>query len=99
MLSERSRRQWAAYLAAREAQATPFGDRDELHRFLVGVHRRGEELTAPELRDLLEQSGADPAERDTLAAVVEDGLSLLASYERLVAAEGPAAAGGARPRR
>lgn len=72
-------------MAAREAQATPFGHRDELHRFLIGINLRDEQLTAPELRDLLE---AVPApERDALAGFIEDGLALLASYDRLVAAE------------
>lgn len=87
LLSERTRLQWNTYLAAKKAQATPFGDRDELHRFVIGVHLRGELLTAAALRDLLDQATGDGAERDALASFVEDGLALLASYERLVAAE------------
>lgn len=87
MLSDRSRLQWDTYLAARQAQATPFGHRDELHRFLIGVHLRGEQLAVAELRELLAKAGTDGPERDALHAFVEDGLALLASYERIVAVE------------
>lgn len=96
MLSERTRLQWDTYVAARRAQATPFGDRDELHRFLVGVHLRGELLTAPELRDLLDKVTADAAERDALGTFVENGLALLVSYEGLLAAEDEAYNEGAQ---
>lgn len=87
MLSERARLQWDTYVAARKSHATPFGDRDELHRFLIGVHLRGEQLTARELRDLLDIATDEAAERDALLTFVEDGLALLVSYERLTAAE------------
>lgn len=87
MLSERARLQWDTYVAARKAHATPFGDRDELHRFVIGITLRGELLTTSELGDLLDKATTDPAERDALAAFIEDGLALLASYERLVEAE------------
>lgn len=94
MLSERSRLQWDTYLAARQAQSTPFGHRDELHRFLIGVHLRGEQVAVTELRDLPDKAGADGPDRDALHAFVEDGLALLASYERLIAAEDEAYADG-----
>lgn len=87
MLSERSRVQWDAYAAARTAQATPFGHRDELHRFLVGVHLRGETPTAQELRELLGKVTADDAERDGLTDFVEQSLALLQFYDRLVDGE------------
>lgn len=87
MLSERSRLQWETYLAARRSQATPFGDRDELPRFLVGVHVRGEQLTVPELGELLDKAGSVVAERDAIPSFVEDGLALLGSYARIVAYE------------
>jgi len=87
VLSERSNLQWDTYMAARRAHATPFGNRDELHRFLIGVHLRGEQLTAPEMGELLDRAGADAAERDAIGTFVEDGLALLASYERIVAFE------------
>ena len=87
MISERSRAQWVSYVAARLAESTPFGDRDELHRFLVGIHLRGEQLTAPELRELLDLVSADAVERDTLTEFIEGGLALLQSYDRLVDGE------------
>ena len=87
MLSERSKVQWDAYVAARSAQTTPFGHRDELHRFLVGVHLRGEPLTAQELRALLDRVTGDDAERDALAAFVEQSLALLRFYDQLVEGE------------
>lgn len=87
MLSERSKLQWDTYPAAHRALATPFGDRDELHPFIIGAHLRGEQLTAPELGELLDKGGADAAERDAVASLVENGLALLASYERIVAFE------------
>lgn len=87
MLSERSRLQWDTYVAARKAQAAPCGDRDELHRFMIGVHLRGEQLTAPELGDLLDAAGADAAERDAVSTFVENGMALLQSYDRLVDAD------------
>lgn len=96
MLSERARLQWDTYVAAKKAQATPFGDRDELHRFLIGVHLRGEQFTAPELGELLGKVTADVAERDALATFVEDGLALLASFERLTSAEDEAYVDGAQ---
>lgn len=96
LLSERARLQWDTYVAARKAHATPFGDRDELHRFLIGIHLRREQLTAPELRDLLAGATDEAAERDALGTFVEDGLALLASYERLTAADEEAYVDGAQ---
>lgn len=87
MLSERTKLQWGTYVAARQARITPFGDRDELQRFLVGLHLRGEELTLPELHALLDQVGLDSAERESLIELVEAGLELLEAYDEIVAAE------------
>lgn len=95
MLSERLRRQWDAYLTARAAGPTAFAARDELHRFLAGVHRRGEDLTAAELGELLDAAGAGAADRDALARAVESGLALLTAYDRGADAEEPAHADGA----
>ncbi len=84
MLSERARHQWTAYAEARAAAAAPFGDRDELHRFLVGIHLRGELLPAPELRALLDEAGLEGSERDEAVTLIDFGLALLAFYDRLV---------------
>lgn len=87
LLSERARLQWDAYVAAKQAQTTPFGDRDELHRFLIGIHLRGEQLTTGELGELLDQATGEATERVALETLVDDGLALLTSYERIMAAE------------
>lgn len=84
MLSDRARHQWRAYTEARAAAAAPFGDRDELHRFLVGMHLRGELLPAAELRGLLDEAGIDGRERDEIVTLIESGLALLDLYDRLV---------------
>lgn len=73
---------WDAYVAARSAQTTPFGDRDELHRFIVGVHLSGEPLTAQDLRELLDRVAGDDAERDALATFIEQSLALLTFYDQ-----------------
>ena len=95
VLSDRARLQWDAYVAARRAQLVPFGDRDELHRFLIGIHLRGEVFTEGELAVLVDRATGDASERDALVSFVEGGLALLESYERLTAAEDEAYVDGA----
>lgn len=87
MLSERAHQQWTAYAQARAADVSPFGHRDELYRFLVGIHLRGEVLAAAELKELLDEAGVDGQEREELVALVESGLALLEAYDRVVEAE------------
>ncbi|MGH9179584.1 MAG: hypothetical protein ACRD0N_13645 [Acidimicrobiales bacterium] len=87
MLSERARQQWTSYAHARSADLSPFGDRDELHRFLVGLHLRGEVLAAGDLKGLLDEAGVAGQEREELVALVESGLALLEAYDRVVEAE------------
>lgn len=87
MLSERARQQWAAFALARTADTAPFGDRDELHRFLIGIHMRGEPLAAAELSALLDDVDLSAGERQELVSFVEWGLALLAAYDRVVEAE------------
>ena len=87
MLSERARHQWTAFAMARLAATAAFGDRDELHRFLVGLHLRGELLSAAELAGLLDEAGLTGADRDDLVTLIESGLALLTSYDRMRGAE------------
>ncbi|MGH9282703.1 MAG: hypothetical protein ACRD0S_07170 [Acidimicrobiales bacterium] len=87
MLSERARHQWSAYVSARTADLSPFGNRDELHRFLAGIHLRGEVLAAAELKTLLDEAGVEGQEREDLVGLVEAGLALLQAYDRIVDAE------------
>lgn len=87
MLSDRARHQWAAYATARKAATAPFGHRDELNRFLVGLHLRGEQLTAAELSDLIDAAGVHGQDREELVSAVETGLELLAFHQRQLEVE------------
>lgn len=83
MLSDRAREQWAAYVQARGSDTALFDERDELHRFMVGLHVRGEPLSAADLASLLDAAGlAEGDERDGIVSRIEAGLALLDSYER-----------------
>ncbi len=64
MLSECSKLQWDTDLAARRAHATPFGDRDDLRRFVTRVHLRGGQATVAETVDLLYKASPDTAYAD-----------------------------------
>lgn len=84
MLSERSRSQWETFVRARRTGTATVLERDELHRFLVGVHVRGEELTAHELKELLDGTDLDDDDRVALTTFVSSGLGLLVSYDAIV---------------
>lgn len=87
MLSDRARYQWTAYATARRADTAPFGVGDELNRFLVGIHLRGEQITAAELGDLIDEAGVEGKDREELVTLVETGLGLLSFYERQLQVE------------
>jgi len=87
MVSDRCRLQWGAYAQARGHDTAVFQARDELHRFLVGLHLRGEVLSAADLGSLLDEAGVDAAERDELVERIHWGLALLDSYRARVEEE------------
>ncbi|MDP9389742.1 MAG: hypothetical protein M3Q48_17955 [Actinomycetota bacterium] len=84
MLSERSRSQWDTFVRARASDTAPVLERDELHRFLVGVHLRGEELTAHELKELLDGTDLGDEDRLALTSFVSSALGLLTSYDAIL---------------
>ncbi len=59
-LSERSLSEWSAFAASAGADASKPLDRDLLFRFLIVVHNRGEELSAHELKSLVDELDVAP---------------------------------------
>jgi len=57
-------------------------DRELLDQFLIGVHRRREELSAHELKTLVEQLEVSPEMARELMAFVEPAMALLEAYDR-----------------
>ena len=87
MVSDRARQLWSAYVRARGTGTAPFCERDELHRFLVGLHLRSEVLSAAGLASLLDEAGVEGDERQALVEGIESGLALLDAYVRQVGME------------
>lgn len=87
MVSDRAREQWRAYVRARDRDTALFDERDELHRFVVGLHLRTEMLSTADLGSLLDEAGLDAGEREAVTDGIESGLSLLAAYDQLVRQE------------
>jgi len=81
VLSERSSGELRALAAGTDGPAALL-DRATLAPFLVGVHRRGEEVAANELAALLDEAGVPAGERDGLVAYVEAAFHLLDAYDR-----------------
>jgi len=83
-LSEQSQAQWAAFARSVGSDGSGPLDRELLDQFLIGVHRRGEELSAHDLGMLVEELEAEVATelaRET-TAFVEPALALLEAYDR-----------------
>lgn len=81
MVSGRSRRDWQAFVAAAGEQPL---DRELLHRFLIGVHRRGEALYAHDFKTLLEEASLPSDTQEELISFVEPALALLRAYDRVL---------------
>ena len=87
-LSEHSLAEWAAF--AQSAGPGGLQPADQLlHRFLIGVHCRGEELTAHALKTLVDELDVQPDLARDLVSFVPPALALLEAYDR---ARGVAAA-------
>lgn len=80
MVSDRARQQWGAFVKVRGADTALFRERDELHRFLVGLQLRGEPLSAADLGALLDEADVDGDAREQLVERIEWGLALLHAY-------------------
>ncbi len=82
-LSERSLAAWEAFAqSVGEDGGRPL-DRDLLIRFLIGVHQRGEELTAHDLKLLADQLEVEPELARQVVAFIEPALALLQAYDRI----------------
>lgn len=84
MLSERARADWQAFV---ESGGEASLDRDLLHAFLIGIHRRGEKLHAHDLKVLLDEAALPLDVQEGLIAFVEPALALLTAYQRRLAQE------------
>lgn len=56
--------------------------RELLNQFLIGVHRRGEELSAHDLKTLVDQLDVEPELATELVSFIEPALGLLDDYDR-----------------
>ena len=81
-LSERSLSEWSAFAQSAGADASNPFDRDLLNRFLIGVHNRGEELSAHELKTLVDELDMAPELARELISFVGPALALLHAYDR-----------------
>ena len=82
-LSEQSLREWDAVATSMGTDASRPLDRELLNRFLIGVHRRGEELSAHDLALLVGELDVQPELARELVSFIEAGLALLEDYDRL----------------
>jgi hypothetical protein len=74
--------------AARQNGAGNAGaEPDRLNRFLIGIHRRGENLDAHELKLLVDQTSLSTDVGAQLIAFVAPALALLARYDQVQRAE------------
>jgi hypothetical protein len=81
-LSEESQALWDAMARGMADGVSHPLDRELLNQFVIGVHRRGEELSAHELKTLAEQLDAEPELVAEVVAFVEPALGLLEAYDR-----------------
>ena len=80
-LSERSIEDWHAFVQALGGDVSAPVAQAYLNQFLIGVHRRGEELYAHEIKSLLDESDVQPDTARDLLAFVCPALNLLAEYD------------------
>ncbi len=81
-LSERSLSEWSAFAQSAGADASKPLDRDLLNRFLIVVHNRGEELSAHELKTLVDELDVGPDLARELISFIGPALALLEAYDR-----------------
>ncbi len=81
-LSEQSNAQWGAFVQSAGGDASGPLDRELLNEFVIGVHRRGDELSAHELKTLVEELGVEAEMALEIMAFIESGLALLEAYDR-----------------
>jgi hypothetical protein len=85
-LSEQSLAEWEAFARSAGGDVPgPLGP-ELLYQFLIGVHRRGEELSAHELKTLVDQLEMGPELARELMDFVGPAMELLEAYDRSLAA-------------
>lgn len=82
MLSDEARAHWQAFAELMTAEGGHVLHRDQLNAFLISIHLWGEELSAHELKELLEALPLEADQRRELGSFVEGGLALLVAYDR-----------------
>ena len=87
-LSQRSRAQWAAFAQSVGSDGYGPPDQELLNRFLIGVHQRGEELLAHDLKELVDDLEVSPELALEVVSLVESGFALLEAYDRSSAGNG-----------
>ncbi len=81
-LSEQSQEQWGAFARSVSSDVSHPLDRELLDQFLIGLHQRGEELSAHDLKTLVDQLDVDAELAREVVAFVEPALALLEAYDR-----------------
>lgn len=83
-LSEESQEQWRAFAVSVEAGTSEVVEREMLNQFLIGVHERGEELSAHDLKTLVDELDPPPELTRELISFIAPALGLLETYDRSV---------------
>ena len=84
-LSDRSIAEWREFAESVDGTADDPLDRELLNQFLIGVHNRGEELAAHQLKTLVDELDLEPELARELIAFVGPALALLEAYDRELA--------------
>ncbi len=85
-LSEQSLAEWETFAQSAGGDVPgPLGP-ELLYQFLIGVHRRGEELSAHELKTLVDQMEMGPELARELLDFVGPAMELLGAYDRSLSA-------------
>ncbi|MDP8976861.1 MAG: hypothetical protein M3N28_10950 [Actinomycetota bacterium] len=88
-LSEQSHEQWEAFALGVGSDVSHPLDRELLNQFLIGVHQRGEELSAHDLKTLVEELDVGAELALEIVSFVEPALALLEAYDRSLTATAP----------
>ncbi|MDQ3680681.1 MAG: hypothetical protein M3378_09115 [Actinomycetota bacterium] len=81
-LSEQSMAEWAAFARVAGSDVSRPLDLELLNHFLIGVHLRGEEISAHELKMLVDRLEVSPELALELVSFVAPALGLLEAYDR-----------------
>lgn len=85
-LSEQSHQQWEAFARSVGSDVSHPLDRELLNQFLIGLRLRGEELSAHDLKTLVEELDVGAELALEIVSFVEPALALLEAYDRSLTA-------------